>query len=479
MPKRSRSPLLGSIISVKYAHTSSAKCPKQLPVPNFDTISSDETVLAIFTFLDPYDLCSAQLVNKHWSRLATDNHLWRIMFLREFSQSRLRGSRGFTATNREIKPLPSRAHSRTEKWRLDHDLPENYTNWRWMFRISSNWSRGRCTATVQRASAHPGDLHSYLPSSYTPLDGTMDSDRCLDSSRAAHILLVGDMAIYASGQTSPAPTVYIFRDCINSGLQIRHDPSPGSLVSVTTVCLDHSSGGTRLAIFYSDHSWTICTVDYERRHVAIDYSSTSRSGAAIINAAFHHPILVTLSSSFRMCIYYLQTPLAAPILKHTLSSYSGFTPLTMTLARYRTPDQYRILLAHASPIYPAHWSPSVTDITISTQPSSDSSPSDTLSPLLHGSPHVRILSSSSTTNQLPTGWIPDGTPDGIPEELRLRWLRKVSHVSGIQTDGKFVVFASEDGGIQACLLRFQSEYGWYSDSPDLGLQTSTQCALNL
>ncbi|KAG8707816.1 hypothetical protein FRC09_001597 [Ceratobasidium sp. 395] len=109
----------------------------------------------------------------------------------------------------------------------------------------------------------------------------------------------------------------------------------------------------------------------------------------------------------------------------------------MTLSRYRTPDQYRVLLAHSVPIYPAHWAPSATDIMLSTAGSSD--PTD-----------IRLLSSTSTNN--PAGWIADGTPDGVPEELRLRWLRKVSHVSGIQTDGKFVVFASEDGGIQVYRL---------------------------
>ncbi|KAL5631674.1 hypothetical protein ACGC1H_007253 [Rhizoctonia solani] len=448
MPKRPHSPSLDSVFSVKYSHTTSAKCPNQWPVSNFDTILSDETVLGIFAFLDPYHLCLVQLVNKHWGRLATDNHLWRIMFLREFSRSRLRGSRGFITSTREIKPLPSRAQLHGEEYGLNVEFPENYTDWRWMFRISSNWSRGRCTATVQRASPRPVIACPRTLSSCAPL-GSMRPGNLLDFPQAAHVLLVGDLTIYASGQTSPAPTVHIFHDNINSGMRIQYDPSPGLLVSVTTLCLDHSSARTRLAIFYSDHSWTIRTVDYERRHATTDYTSTSsRLSSTIVEAAFHHPILVTLSSTFRMCIHHLQTPSATPVLKQTLSSYSGFTPLTMTLARHRTPDQYRILLAHASPIYPAHWGPSVTDITISTQPSQ----SDILLSMPNNSSDAKILSSSSTSNQFPVGWIPDGTPDGIPEELRLRWLRKVSHVSGIQTDGKFVVFASEDGGIQVYRL---------------------------
>ncbi|KAF8678446.1 F-box-like [Rhizoctonia solani] len=454
MPKRPHSPSLNSVLSVKHAHTHSVNFPNRHSVSNFDTILSDETVLGIFAYLDPYHLCLARLVNKHWDRLATDNHLWRVMFLREFSRSRLRGSRGFaTQPNREIKPLPSRAQAHGEGQNSDDYLPENFVDWRWMFRVSSNWSRGRCTATVQRGSSRSALEHSLLASSREPYSSITEHINYSDSPHASHVLLVGDLTIYASGQTTLAPTVYVFRDAINSGLRIRYEPAFNEQVFVTSLCLDHSSANIRLAIFYSDRTWAIHTVDYERRCSTTDFtSSRSRdlvSNTTIVKAVFHHPLLITLSSSFRMCIYYLPTPPAPPVLKHTLSSYSGFAPLTMTLARYRTPDQYRVLLAHASPIYPAHWGPSATDIMISIQSILNPSQSNALSPM---TPGVRILSSSSTNSQLPVGWIPDGSPDGIPEELRLRWLRKVSYVSGIQTDGRFVVFASDDGGIQVYRL---------------------------
>ncbi|CAE6462731.1 unnamed protein product [Rhizoctonia solani] len=456
MPKRPHSPSLDSILSVKHAHTHSVQHPNQHSASNFDTILSDETVLAIFAFLDSHHLCLVRLVNKHWDRLATDNHLWRILFLREFSRSRLRGSRGFTTQpTREIKPLPSRAQVHSEGQTPDDDLLENFVDWRWMFRVSSNWSRGRCTATVQQASSRSAKGYHLLAPSSEFYGDSMDHSSHSDSPHAGHVLLAGDLTICASGQTTPTPTVYVFRDAISSGLRIQYEPMAGSQVSITSLCLDHSSASIRLAIFYSDCTWAIHTVDYERRCTAIDFTSSrsrgSSSGAVIVKAAFHHPLLVTLSPSFRMCIYYLPAPPAPPVLKHTLLSYSGFAPLTMTLARYRTPDQYRVLLVHASPLYPAHWGPSATDIAISTQSIPNPSQPDILSPMSSNS-HVRILSSSSTNNQLPVGWIPDGTPDGVPEELRLRWLRKVSHVSGIQTDGRFVVFASEDGGIQVYRL---------------------------
>lgn len=75
MPKRPHSPALDSVLSIKHPHTKYVDRPNQPLVSNFDSILSDETVLIIFAFLDPYHLCLAQAVNRHWSRLATDNHV--------------------------------------------------------------------------------------------------------------------------------------------------------------------------------------------------------------------------------------------------------------------------------------------------------------------------------------------------------------------------------------------------------------------
>ncbi|KAF8608584.1 hypothetical protein BDV93DRAFT_541073 [Ceratobasidium sp. AG-I] len=451
MPKRPHSPALDSVLSVKHAHTARTDRPRLPTISNFDSILSDETALTIFTFLDPYHLCLAQEVNRHWNRLATDNHLWKTMFFREYPRQRLRGSRGFsTAGSREIKPLPSRAQHNGDTFAED-SLPENYTDWRWMYRISSNWSKGRCAVVVQRVG-HPR-AESLI--GHSTVDSLSQPAIVLPVSPIpGHLLLAGDLIIYASSQPTPQPTVYVFRGSIASSLLIPYQPPINVDVYITALSLDHSSANIRLAIFYSDSTWSIRTVDYEHRTNTLVYHhprpNTGLPSAPVIQAAYHHPLLVTLTLSFRMSIFYVPPAPAIPTLKHTLFSYSGFLPLTMTLSRYRTPDQYRILLAHASPIYPSHWSPSATDIMLSTQLPSlppHSTPSASSNHAI-----VKVTSSASTNNSLPEGWIPDGTPDSIPEELRLRWSRKVSHVSGIETDGKFVVFASEDGGIQVYRL---------------------------
>lgn len=104
------------------------------PIINFDDTLYDELVLSIFSHLSWVDLCVIQTTSKNWSRLAADNELWRNLYLRVYGRSRLRGARGHIgrADGREVKPLPGRATA------------DDYKDWKWMFRISSNWRRGMC-----------------------------------------------------------------------------------------------------------------------------------------------------------------------------------------------------------------------------------------------------------------------------------------------------------------------------------------------
>ena len=57
------------------------------------------------------------------------------MYLSEYGRARLRGVRGYIGRvdGREVRPLPGRA--RVED--------EGIKDWKWMFRISSNWRTGR------------------------------------------------------------------------------------------------------------------------------------------------------------------------------------------------------------------------------------------------------------------------------------------------------------------------------------------------
>lgn len=100
---------------------------------SFDNSLYDELILCIFSHLSWVDLCAAQSTSKNWCRLAADNELWRNLYLSAFGRPRLRGARGFHARSdgREVRPLPGRAAS-----------SDTLKDWKWMFRISSNWRKG-------------------------------------------------------------------------------------------------------------------------------------------------------------------------------------------------------------------------------------------------------------------------------------------------------------------------------------------------
>ena len=108
---------------------------------SFDNSFYDELILCIFSHLSWIDLCAAQATSKNWARLATDNELWRKLYLRTYGRARLRGTRGFVGRpdGRDIKPLPGRAK------------PEDRKDWKQMFRISSNWRRGKSTCFCRLA----------------------------------------------------------------------------------------------------------------------------------------------------------------------------------------------------------------------------------------------------------------------------------------------------------------------------------------
>jgi hypothetical protein len=125
----------------KRLHTSVSQSTSRRLQVSFDSLY-DELILCIFSHLSAPDLCAAQCINKTWNRLSTDNEIWKALYLKTFGRSRLRGSKGFTSftrtDGREIRPLPARASLK----------PAELKDWKWMFRISSNWRKGLCICTL-------------------------------------------------------------------------------------------------------------------------------------------------------------------------------------------------------------------------------------------------------------------------------------------------------------------------------------------
>ncbi|KAH9924854.1 uncharacterized protein B0H18DRAFT_1010472 [Fomitopsis serialis] len=381
----------------------------------FDSLLYDELILVIFSYLPWADLCTVQRTNRNWARLALDNQLWKNLYLSEYGRPRLRGVRGFIgrADGREVRPLPGRARS------------EDVKDWKWMFRISSNWRTGRCSVE---------NLHTGLDySALHPPATSGQADNLLDEQ--TFLLLAGDMTISASSRPSTAPRITLASPAHETHTIRSPSARTSDPIRITALALDQSPPSTahriRLISFLSTGEFSIFNVDHHTpAHSSrlLTYVPTSRSTrtAPIIQAVYHHPLLVTLSKSFQLSLYDLSDDKV--VHTQTLTSFTSHPPSSLVLSA-PSPSTYKLVLAYAIPVYPSHWSVGATELLISSSVSMDVA--------------ARMTVAASRTTRaidVPQGWIDENKLRLIREQ----WARKVARVADTQTDGKWVVLAPGD-----------------------------------
>ncbi|KAJ4477041.1 hypothetical protein C8J55DRAFT_561688 [Lentinula edodes] len=377
---------------------------------SFESLS-DELVLCVFARLSFADLCACQATSGNWYRLATDNELWRNLYLRNFGRPRLRGARGFVGRTdgREVKSLPGRAKV------------EDHKDWRWMFRISSNWKNGRCAMD---------DLRPFV------------QGLGMESLKQSHILLAGSLTITATSRLSSCPLIYV-QDV--AGEQHTLACPTTHIAHVTALALDQSaplSGHIRLISFLSSGDFRVFSVDHNRpasSSTEVSYTPLRRSSRVcpIIQAVYHHPLLITLSEAFTLSIYDLSS--GGAVLTQTLSSFTSFPPTSLVLST-TSAATYKLVLAYAIPVYPAHWSVGATELIIAGPPTNSELPrsSSFLAPT--HTPMTIISTRTARALDVPQGWVDEKKL----RVMREQWSRKVYRVADTQTDGKFVVLAPED-----------------------------------
>ncbi|KAF4621221.1 hypothetical protein D9613_000790 [Agrocybe pediades] len=429
MAKRSISPAV--LPPSKRPHYDHDVREKHAPSLNFDTLLYDELILCIFSYLSWVDLCVIQSTNRNWARLAADNELWRELYLAEYGRTRLRGSRGFIGRldGREVKPLPG--HSRAKG--------DQYRDWKWMFRISSNWRSGRSLVEEWESPEHPD---AGMPSPELPDEQT-------------HILLAGPWTIAASSKKA---VIQLSRHPGQSrlfNLPYEEPSIHSSCVSITALALDQSpSSSDRLciAIFFSTGQFSVH--DFNASSVSVDPirrynyrpSRQSLRTSNVVKAVYHHPLLVTLSENFSLSIY----DLSAGTVRHiqTLGSFTSYPPASMVLSSPSS-TAYKLVIAYSIPVYPKHWSIGATELLISKGVDGSASPAisnPTLfsSPSFHEDYKYPLATTMSILNSrtirafdTPSGWVDENSL----RLMREQWGRKLYNVADAQTDGKWVVIA--------------------------------------
>lgn len=167
------------------------------------------------------------------------------------------------------------------------------------------------------------------------------------------------------------------------------------------------------------------------------YIPLPRHRSPVMHAAYHHPLLVTLSHTFTLMVYDLTGDTITHT--HSLSSFTSHPPTSLILSAMPSSTSYKLVLAYAIPVYPAHWSVGVTELIISSSGSIASAPSSLSADF--GVTRTR----SARAFDVPQGWIDN---DKL-QVMRAQWGRKVKQVADTQTDGKWVVLAPGDSSPDA------------------------------
>ncbi|KAF8161218.1 hypothetical protein B0H34DRAFT_652876 [Crassisporium funariophilum] len=405
-----------------------------LPVQklSFDNSLYDELILCIFSHLSWMDLCLSQTTNRNWGRLAGDNEIWRNLYLKEYGRTRLRGAKGFIGRvdGREVRPLPGRAKT------------DEFKDWKWMFRISSNWRKGRCLVETYDQPLHTISINT----SPHPHSGKFD--------RATHIILAGSWTIRASSLPSNRPTMVLVGPRSEEQHILMHEPSRPGVSSITALALDQSpptSGQLSFVCCLSNGEFSVFQFNHtapSRPSKRATYQPSRRTPrtSTIIQAAYYHPLLVTLSQSFSLCVY----DLSANPIRHTqtLSSFTSYPPASLVLSAPSSSDSYKLVLAYSVPVYPGHWSVGATELMISktSDRPTDTPPNPSL-PSFSEDFRYSIPSAMSVTASrsirafdVPSGWVDENKLRAMREQ----WSRKILNVADAQTDGKWVVLAPGD-----------------------------------
>lgn len=330
-----------------------------------------------------------------------------------YGRSRLRGASGFFARSdgKEMKPLPGAAK------------PAVFKDWKWMFRISSNWRRGRCA--VEQLN-----------------DGQSSSPSCLEHRYQPHILLAGSLVIAASSRPSDQPIIKVLSSSSAQQTLSYKSQRIDNAFQITALTIDQSPpspGHIRFASFFSTGEFTIFSIN--TAHLSASSAKLTYcpnrgnlNNPSIIQAAYHHPLLVALSHTFNLFVY----DLSNGTVRHTqtLTSFTSFPPTSLVLSS-PTLTTYKLVLAYAIPVYPAHWSVGATELVISGAGIS-STLSSTASASLPTFNPITVLSTRTTRAiDVPRGWV---DVEKL-RSMREQWNRKVTRVADTQTDGKWIVLA--------------------------------------
>jgi hypothetical protein len=228
-----------------------------------------------------------------------------------------------------------------------------------MFRISWNWKMGESSCVCFYRNLINGAAAGRC--STEQIEGVL-APGLTPTSTSPHVLLAGSMTIIASSVESLSPEVHCLSATALKQTLLCGSPRHRQPFHITALALDQSpplSGVLQLAVFLSTGEFLIFSIQQlnpsasSRKLTYVPLRPTPRT-APIIQAVYHHPLLISLSEAFTLSLYDLSYDTVTHT--QTLTAYTTFPPSSLVLSAQTPGTRYKLILTYAVPIFPVHFS---------------------------------------------------------------------------------------------------------------------------
>ncbi|KAI8581477.1 hypothetical protein K450DRAFT_231488 [Umbelopsis ramanniana AG] len=268
-----------------------------------------EIVFLVFSFLDAADLTTCARVSTKWYAAASDEQLWKPLFLYRFPNPRQMLVQQLRSQKLHGKQsVGLNRHGRQEKWKT-------------LYKVNHNWETGNCKVEELQLPIHTTRLNSrqHHLSEEAKATGSFLFQVC------------NDIIVTASTDSANIDVWQI------EGSSIQHiataPPSVETVAYVTCIKWDNTDP-TRVVAGYSNGGFTVYQIDAKKRsimqlagHAARPSVDCDRHGVQSI--ALCEKIVMTCSSDMELSTYLCEDQ--GTRLCHSLISAMTWEPLTLEI----------------------------------------------------------------------------------------------------------------------------------------------------
>ncbi|KND00124.1 uncharacterized protein SPPG_04466 [Spizellomyces punctatus DAOM BR117] len=350
---------------------------------DFTEFLSDEIILYIFAYLSHQDLACIASASRSWKRLASDQYLWKRLFMDRFSLLPPPPRQSLTQQckpSRADSPTSGRelcSSSRTRKSSMAGRIMQEREDWHSMYILQHNWHVGNCRITSLdvsgkiRAGQDDNTSISTYPTTKTAgyaVNATVDrkSNPVVTFTKD----LIFSSTFLETSCHSPEINVWRIEDQSHVGTLVSSSNLPASVI-ITTLRIDEGTGNhganpKRVIAGYSTGGFTLWSFSTKNDNGTSGWKAEelctihrNAQGRSLLSVAILNNYVVTCSSDFDLVVYKVQgtssneRQTCIPI--HHLRGSSCWAPVDLHFEQNQHDGQYLLYVSYAAPTLHGEW----------------------------------------------------------------------------------------------------------------------------